>query len=798
MVAGLRELAAMSRCTRCAFENDEEPLPPRCPQCGLALADAALVSAVQKSSGMLESAVPKGFQLGEGAKAQPSQERGSADLPMPVGGEGGDAQGAARARDFEVQGCEVEGSSVLDLPQPKRLGESTAILARARQASAAHASRSVIVAAREPRRGTVSRSSWSLVGLICLGLVTSLAAHYWASASDREPAAMPGPDVFRALESRLSKDTPDAYHQAQVICVQIGDRACEAEVSMLFDLRYGPDKVHLARARALLRDLKENAPVRPSKSSSARVRALLALRGGDFAASAAALAEAGDDRRSRLYRGWLATARGDQVAALAVARALLVDFPGDPAAALLALESDAQTSLDDYRRLADAAPDHPRVQEALVRALLSEGALLEADRRVQKLRPSRRASASFRGGALLFRALLLERRARPSRALDLYDAAREQAPERQDIAIHRFRLLLATGDLARLRREIEEMEGAPLDPKQVPELASLGVELELRSGRPRAAARLVEELALRDVGGAWVPYLRGLIEREQGNVARALAEFASARELVPRFVPAIIAEASILRDLGRAEEGIALLARERAWADERAAMRRLLSAEVDALLAEKRDREALEILDQALFEDPSDNDARIRRGTLRYERGRLDAGRQDLLWVAERAGELTKLIAPLGRLYLREGAIAEARALVESRLEDRRINGDVFLLAAEIAFEGGEYSRAESLVRRYLLRESEPAWRGSLLEAKILEARGEFAEAVATVEEIRPPYPDPELELVAGRIFEANGELGRAIERYRRAAHYQPASSEITQRLAQALAASERGPTGGD
>ncbi len=802
MVAGLGELVAMSRCTRCAFENDEEPPPQRCPQCGLALADAPEVE-VKGSSVVVESglvSMPKGFHLDQGLKVPPPSERASVDLPMPVGGKDSDQHDAAGTDEFRVPESEVEVSGFLDLPQPLRLGESAAILARARQASAADVSRSVLIGAREPKVSRVLRSSWLLAGLICLGLVTSTAAHYWAKASDRRPAAEAKPEVFRAIESRLSQDTPDAYHQAQVLCVQIGDRNCEAEASLLFDLRYGPDPVHAARAQALLRDIDTKVPRRSlrSRSSRARALALLALRSGDLEACAAALAEAGDDRRSRLYRGWLAAARGDHVAAQALARALLVDFPGDPAAALLVLESDPQATLDDHRRLADAAPEHPRIQEALVLALLSEGALLEADLRVQKLRPSRRASASFRGGALLFQALLLERRARPSRALELYDAARQRAPERQDIAVHRFRLLLATGDLAHLRREIEEMEGARLDPELAPELTSLGVELELRSGRPRAAARLVEELARRDLGGAWVPYLRGLIEREQGDITQALADFASARELAPRFVPPIIAEASILRELGRAEEGIALLARERAWAEERGARRHLLRAEVDVLLAEGRAREALEILDEALTGDPSDNDARIRRGMLRYKRGRLDAGRQDLLHVVERAGELTKLIAPLGRLYLREGAIDRARALVESRLEDRRINGDIFLLAAEIAFEGGEYSRAEALVRRYLLRDSELAWRGSLLEAKILEARGEIAEAAATVEAIDPPHPDPELELVAGRIFEANGDLERAIVRYRRAAHYQPTSVEISRRLVQALAVSEHGRLTGD
>ncbi|HGG56579.1 MAG TPA: hypothetical protein ENK31_02155, partial [Nannocystis exedens] len=364
MVAGLRELVAMSRCPRCAFENDEELPPQCCPQCGRALTDLEKIE-LQGYSAVSESGLEQGSKV-------PSRWRASADLPGTAGGDGDDRRDAAAIREFEVRKSERSevANGVRDRLQSLRFGESAALLDRARQASAAHASRSPSVAARGPKTSEVVHSSWLLVGLICLGLVTSTAAHYWVKASDRRPDAVVGPEVFQTIESYLSQDTPDTYHRAQVLCVQIGDRGCEAEASLLFDLRYGPDPVHVARAQALLRDIDKNVSVGSSKSRSsrARARALLALRSGEFEASAAALAEAGDDRRSRLYRGWLAAARGDQVAALALARAFLVDFPGDPAAALLALESDPQASLADYRRLADAAPLHPRIQEALVLA----------------------------------------------------------------------------------------------------------------------------------------------------------------------------------------------------------------------------------------------------------------------------------------------------------------------------------------------------------------------------------------------------------------------------------------------
>ena len=730
-----------------------------------------------------------GLRLGNRATARPLPAQSAADLPTPVAG--AEAEGTSRlsapdpgaTHEFEVEESECEGSGLLDLPHPKKLGESAAVLARARRASAGH-SRSMSIAgggSSAARARPTARSPWLLVGLIVLGLASSLAAHYWAKASgEAAPVVRASHGV---IENYLSSDTPEAYYEAQVLCVQLGDLGCQAEVLLLRDRRYGPDRVHVRRARTLLRELEERGDGKTSSESEGRARALLALRRGALVEADGRLV--GDGWRSKLYRGWIAAAAGDEGKALALGEELLEERPGDPAAALLVLENDPEANVDDFIRLGDALPEHPRVQEALVAALIEEGELLHADKRVRRLTPSMRSSASFRGGALLLRGELLERRGLPSQALELYDQAAEQAPDRKDVSVRRFRLLLATGDHARLRGELEALAGgAP------PEVVALAVELDLRSGLSRVAAERVEELAVRGTGDAWVPYLRGLIARESGDVGVALAEFASAQELEPTFTPALVAEAEFLHELGRSQEGVALLGSERVWVDDRASRRRLLRAEVDALISEGRSCEALVALDLAIALDPADNDARTRRGVLRVERGLVDEGRDDLLRVEERAGVIADLIAPLGRLYLREGALDRARALVDGRLEDRRAAVDIILLAGEIAFAAGDLTGSEALVRRYLLRQPEDAWRGVLLQARIHEAKGELAEAAESIAAVRPPHPDPKVELVAGRIYEASGDVGEALTRYRRAHHYQP-SPEHELRLARALLAND-------
>ncbi len=828
----------MVRCTRCAFEIDEEPLPQRCPQCGQALADdpaeevapapsarpsfvpelaaevgtgagptgpksgppsvehgaveAAVAGGVGRraversssSSPAVSGVILGGLRLGNQPVARPLPAQSGADLPIPVADEGAAGAPPSTAPDpggtheFEVQESECEGSGVLDLPHPKKLGESAAILARARHSSAAH-TRSASTGTGRAR--PMTRSPWLLVGLIALGLASSLAAHYWAKASDESTRAVQASDGV--IDRYLSEDTPDAYAEALMLCVKIGDRACQAEVLLLRDLRYGPDRVHVRRARVLLRQLDEGGAGGRGSPSEARARALSALRRGELAKAEELLV--GEEWRTRLVRGWVAAAGGREAEALAIAEALLEERPGDPAAALLMVENDPAAGVDALLRLGDAFPEHPRIQEALVAALIEEGELLEAERRVRRLRPSTRSSASFRGGALLLRGELLERRGLPSQALELYDEAAEHAPDRPEISARRFRLLLATGDHARLRGELEEFAGAA-----PPEVVAIAVELDLRSGLSRVAAEGVDKLTARGEGDGWVPYLQGLIAREQGEVGEALAEFASARELVPAFTPAIIAEAEFLHELGRLGDALVLLRSQRAWSDERSGRRRLLRAEVDALISEGRGSEALEVLDLALAEDPGDNDARTRRGVLRVERGLVDEGRDDLLRVEERAGVVADLIAPLGRLYLREGALDRASALIEGRLEDRRAAADIVLLAGEIAFAAGDLTRSEALARRYLLRQPEDGWRGALLQARIYEAKGELSEAAEAIASVRPPRPDPDVELVAGRIYEANGAVEEALTRYRRAHHYEP-SPEHELRLARALLAND-------
>ncbi|MCB9566883.1 MAG: tetratricopeptide repeat protein [Myxococcales bacterium] len=684
-------------------------------------------------------------------------------------------------------------SSTSPTPAPSASPRSSVVGGRRAAARAAPAgSRRGPGRARPPPRARLA--PWLLAGLAVLGLGASLTIQRWLGPpSDQVVATFTPPpaSLIEAVQKDLSEDTPGAFHRAEARCEEAGARACQAEAILLRALRYGPDDVLLATASSLFSALEE-ARAWPDEGERRRVRALLALTHGDPEVAHTDLD--GDRPRELLYRAWAALALGERDEAATIAARLLGATPGDPAAGLLAYEADPAAPLDDLRRLADAHREHPRIQGALLRALIDDGALVEADTRASVLASSQWvgsqwASASFRAGESALRAELLERRGQLTPALELYDQARAQAPGRRDLLLRRARLLLDAGDHTRLRGDLQaDLGRLPGDP----ELIALLVELELRSGLPRAAEEQIERYLDADLDPGWEALLRGRVALARHEDDEALASFTRARELDPGLLDATLAEAELLNALDRRREASALLADARAHQPSRAARRRLLAVEVKGLIAaDKRDL-ALEILDRALAEDPGNNEARIRRGVLRGELGLDDAARDDLLRVLERAGPITSLIGPLGREYLRAGDDRAAEALIAASVDDRRATPEVTLLAAELAFRRRDLATAENQVHRHLLRHAPEAWRGELLLAEILEARGELAEALVAVSRARPPRPDARVELVAGRLLEASERLPEALARYRRARHLEPRDEEARRRYVSALIAADQ------
>ena len=94
----------------------------------------------------------------------------------------------------------------------------------------------------------------------------------------------------------FAADTPARYHEAMTAAEASGDAVGKAEAALLLHLRYGPDPVLAGQAASLLQPYAED-----TEPQVRRVLGLAALAGGDTAAAATDLA--GDEPRTRLYRG---------------------------------------------------------------------------------------------------------------------------------------------------------------------------------------------------------------------------------------------------------------------------------------------------------------------------------------------------------------------------------------------------------------------------------------------------------------------------------------------------------------
>ncbi|MCY1011126.1 hypothetical protein OV079_37300 [Nannocystis pusilla] len=90
---------------------------------------------------------------------------------------------------------------------------------------------------------------------------------------------------------------------------------------------------------------------------------------------------------------------------------------------------------------------------------------------------------------------------------------------------------------------------------------------------------------------------------------------------------------------------------------------------------------------------------------------------------------------------------------MQPHLSDVRAPDEVVLAIARLRLAQAAVEAAESLTDQILLR-SPDSWEGHLLKAKVLLERGEPGLAQGELRLSRPPQPQADVELVAGKIAE--------------------------------------------
>ncbi len=590
------------------------------------------------------------------------------------------------------------------------------------------------------------------------------------------PAARGKAAVERSPEvlAALAADTPGSYVAAITAAEQAGDPVGQAEAALCMIHRFGPDAVRQGQVEAWLQPYASQP-----EPFVRRVVGLSLLGAGALPQAEAALTD--DGSRARLYRGWLRLAQGRAADAAAEADVVLAAVPSDLAALALRHEARAHAKPDAEVAAVEASlaahPGHLGLTVSAVRVGIAAGQLRKARAWLDSLGPSPEAGVGFDALRLRLRAQLEDAAGSAAKAARHYEAAAAIVPDDRSLGIARVRALAHAGRLAEAEPVIRGLvEAKPDDVDAV----LLQTEILLESGKGDAALERITAVEAQWPGRADAAVLLGRVHAMRLQTAEAQLAFASAIARDPTNVDASIAEAQLMVRLDRLGDALAILdtARKRVAASGNAVREaEVLRAKATILAKADQATAALAALDQALAATPTDNAALLARGLMRLDIGQFDAGRSDLLAVYERTGAFVGLTAPLGRIYMREGAIDRLEALVGDGLDDPDADVETLIVGARLRLAQSNADDAKALLQRVLAVVPND-WEAHLLLAQALLDGFEFPEALAQIDRSSPSSPSAEKHLLRGKILEYNARHPEARPEYLKALQIDPALTE--------------------
>ncbi len=599
------------------------------------------------------------------------------------------------------------------------------------------------------------------------------------SGGDEGPPPEPVPEGQVAERSeqvlaRFDEETPASLQQAMAMSEQLNDRVGQAEAALLLHYRYGPDPVLAAQAQKLL------VPhAAKTESHVTRVVGLQALAAGNLEQAAEKLA--GEDPRSRLYKAWLHLAQGKADQAQSEAESVVAARDKSAAARLTIAEAAAQhdptAGLARLREVADANKEYPRAQETLVRTLYELGYLGEASERAQAMEILGTTSADHQASLLVLKANIAREQGRITQAVQLLDEAVSKAPAAVPVKVERLRLLTTSRDFVTVRSDLEVLLR---DQPQRPDVRTFAAEYYIVTGQGADALEQVEALAGLTPESATVPLLRGQVASMRGKGEEATAAFGAAREKNPLDPRATIEEAAMLAKDDENDEALVLLdaqitavssAEESSRRD--AAHATLLRAKSELLLELGRQDDALAAADKAIVLNPSDNHARLLKGTTLVALGRVDAGEAALLELYERTGGFPGLTAPLARVYLRRTELDKLEKLLGDQLQDERAPNEILVAGSLLRVNQGKFEEARELADRALARDPGD-WQAHVAKGQSFLLGGDPESGLLSMEQARPRKPQAEREMWYGQALEYNGRSKEALGYYKRAMELDP------------------------
>ncbi|MGH9720675.1 MAG: tetratricopeptide repeat protein, partial [Bryobacteraceae bacterium] len=197
---------------------------------------------------------------------------------------------------------------------------------------------------------------------------------------------------------------------------------------------------------------------------------------------------------------------------------------------------------------------------------------------------------------------------------------------------------------------------------------------------------------------------------------------------------------------------------------------------VEARLAEGRRKEAIELNEAILKDDPKDVDSLVRRAGFHYEDGKIKESLADLQGLLQLAPSHFAVHYNLGRALLADGQREQARFRFAEAVRLR----PTFLAArnalAQIEFDTGEYLKAVQSADESL-RFERTNWGARVLRAKGLRGLRKFEDAHKEVSILLAASPKSDVVMhELGALYHAEGKVKEAEAAYRKSYETNPSN----------------------
>jgi tetratricopeptide (TPR) repeat protein len=362
---------------------------------------------------------------------------------------------------------------------------------------------------------------------------------------------------------------------------------------------------------------------------------------------------------------------------------------------LLAGNPDAAANLRVVRKLAESYPNLPQSHFAVAQAAVAandEALALAEVRRAAVLRPDWEIAA-------MYEAQLLQRRS-PGEAAKRLAGFLEKYPDARDVRLNYARLLVLDKRYPEARAEFESiLKRFPNDTDAIYAVGLLALQVKDYAVAEANMKRLLD-LGYRDANA--VRYTLGQIAEEQKEWARAI-EWYKAIQRGELALPARMRTANAIAKQGKLDEARAYL---RSVATTNEAQRvQLLMAESQLLREANLNREAFDLLGQALQKSPDQPDLLYDIALTAEKLDRFDVLESSLKRLIEVKPDHAHAYNALGYSFAeRNVRLPEAKQLIEKALEISP--GDFFIVDSLgwVLYRMGDLKSAAAQLRR--------AWEG--------------------------------------------------------------------------------------